>query len=243
MLSWICAMMRSQKTAASEASGPPAELPIRPPSLSVGRFGRLVAIDRRDYALAPLAATRTSRLYRDDYWRGDQGQTPHCVGYSAAHLLAAAPCVQWVDPAGIYQIAQHYDEWPGEDYEGTSVRAAFKVLKMLGYIEAYGFAASVAMARAYVLEHGPIVLGIPWLTGMDKPDKDGTIHASGRTLGGHAILCSGYRSKHFRLLNSWGPGWGDRGHAWLPEDDLRILLDMDGEACTPVEKRLAIPRS
>lgn len=47
------------------------------------------------------------------------------------------------------------------------------------------------------------------------------IPASGLGFGGHALLVVGlgYDSAgkiHFLIRNSWGAGWGQNGHAWLP---------------------------
>lgn len=40
----------------------------------------------------------------------------------------------------------------------------------------------------------------------------------GRILGLHAIVICGYDNtkKAFRMVNSWGEGWGEKGFAWLP---------------------------
>lgn len=42
-------------------------------------------------------------------------------------------------------------------------------------------------------------------------------------LGGHAVLMVGYDHgrKCFKVRNSWGPDWGDRGHFWLPYEYVR----------------------
>lgn len=205
-------------------------------------YGRKFKADKRDYSLKKLRVSRTSRFWRDDRWRGDQGYTPECVGFASAHLLSTRPHVQWLNPHGIYSLAQYLDEWSGENYDGTSVRAAMKVLQLLGFIDVYGFAFNVLQVRDYILENGPVVLGISWLEGMENPDKDAVIHATGRDLGGHAILATGYKRGKFRLLQSWGPSWGDKGHCWLSLHDLDKLLTMDGEAVTPTERKLVIPK-
>lgn len=35
--------------------------------------------------------------------------------------------------------------------------------------------------------------------------------------GGHAMVIHGYGPSGFRIRNSWGPGWGDNGDAWIAE--------------------------
>lgn len=45
-----------------------------------------------------------------------------------------------------------------------------------------------------------------------------------RLLGGHAVICVGYddKSHRFRLLNSWGSDWGQKGYFTMPYE---YLLD------------------
>jgi C1A family cysteine protease len=39
-------------------------------------------------------------------------------------------------------------------------------------------------------------------------------------IGGHAVLVSGYNqvTRRFKVRNSWGADWGDRGYFYLPYD-------------------------
>jgi C1A family cysteine protease len=39
-----------------------------------------------------------------------------------------------------------------------------------------------------------------------------------RVVGGHAVLCVGYddASNTFKVRNSWGPDWGDKGYCYMP---------------------------
>jgi hypothetical protein len=148
----------------------------------------------------------------------DQGSEGACVGHGWAHEAAARPHVIKVteqDAMDIYHRAQQLDEWPGEDYEGTSVLA--DVLRSLS-------------------QHGPVVLGITWKSGMWDTDAHGMIHATGDDVGGHCILARGInvRSRTVLLHQSWGPKWGVHGTARLPWDDLGDRLDNQGECCVPV---------
>ena len=66
----------------------------------------------------------------------DQGSEGACTGFGLAavvnYLLFVRDVpgpddeVRRVSPAMLYQLARMYDEWPGEDYEGSSCRGALK---------------------------------------------------------------------------------------------------------------------
>src|SRR5678816_26052 len=95
-------------------------------------LGRLFAPDERDKRFTMRAALQHPELpprpRQRPYNLGmtlDQGNTPQCVGYSTRDKLASAPFMVHVDqgPSAfeIYTGAQKLDEWPGENYEGTSV--------------------------------------------------------------------------------------------------------------------------
>lgn len=62
----------------------------------------------------------------------DQGNTSRCVGYSCSRLMSHLNRKRYAAP-WLYSEAQLHDEWPGEDYEGTSVRAGFGVLLNEGH--------------------------------------------------------------------------------------------------------------
>lgn len=204
-------------------------------------FGRFPAHDRRD-AKHRLAVPKTSRRYR--YWNAplwfNQGSRPICVGAAWARWLHIPPHQQWLEPEGVYGLAQLLDEWEGEDYEGTSVRAGAKVLHKLGAIQSYKWARSVEAVIAHVLETGPMVVGTDWTEWMEEPDKQGRIVADGEVLGGHAYVLSGVNRdrEEFRIDNSWGQSWGNGGRATISFSDFAKLLKREGEACIGVEKRL-----
>ena len=204
-------------------------------------YGRDVAVDKRDrkFRFPRLTTTRNSRTWNDTWWRGDQGYTPSCVGFAWAHWLAAAPIRQLVDPMGIYMLAQFLDEWDGQDYEGTSVRAGAKVLRSLGMVEEYRWAWRAKDVIPVLLEIGPVVVGTDWYDGMEEPDEKGFIDLTGEVLGGHAYLLRAVNVKKRRvqITNSWGTEWGRNGRAWLGFDDLDVLLRTEGEACLAVEKK------
>jgi len=220
-------------------------------------LGRRVSKDARDHEyLIPkrstAAATWTSR-----YWAAaggvlDQGATSQCVAYSGVKYLQAAPVMNKqlgaADCPKLYKDCQRIDEWPGENYDGTSVRALFKVLKSLGYVSEYRWAFDAETIVNHVLLTGPVVMGTVWTLDMFMPRKRNYyITPTGPDQGGHAWLIIGANRKKenpadagggygaVRMINSWGAGWGDKGRAWISFRDLDKLIKADGEACVAKE--------
>jgi C1A family cysteine protease len=69
----------------------------------------------------------------------------------------------------------------------------------------------------------PVVLGLVITDAFYRPDGAG--HVPDRTpdieRGGHAVLAVGHGVESngvpsLLIRNSWGPGWGQSGYAWLP---------------------------
>lgn len=197
-------------------------------------------IRSRGYSIRPLLTTNQPRSYT---WginvTLDQGTEGACVGFAWAHEHAAHPVIR---PASaelalsIYHAAQKIDPWPGENYSGTSVLAGAQVMQHNGALREYRWAFNTLDALTAISRHGPAVLGIGWREGMWDTDSNGYIHATGRIVGGHAILARGVnvKNKTVTLRNSWGPGWGRNGDALLSWDDFDALLQDDGECCIPV---------
>ncbi len=209
-------------------------------------LGRVVSKDRRDQRFllsAPtVPATRTHRYWYDNGWWGDQGATSSCVGHAWAHFVEDSPRTHpapgfHIDPYTIYREAQKVDEWTGEGYDGTSVRAGAKYLQAQGVIGEYLWAFDVDTVIRNILEVGPLVVGTNWYEGMFYPKRDFIIHPTGRVAGGHAYVLNGYNkaTKLFRCKNSWGRGWGSKGHAYMHRSTFARLLAEDGEACIATE--------
>src|SRR5690606_274936 len=136
-------------------------------------LGRVLAVDARDegFSMRPLLSSRkklpTYKYWNANGWWGDQGSLPHCVGFSWAHWLEDGPVTHKgnapiVNPSIIYKEAQKVDEWPGEKYDGTSVRAGAKILHKQGLIESYYWAWDIDSLANAVLTLGPVVVGTNW---------------------------------------------------------------------------------
>jgi hypothetical protein len=195
----------------------------------------------RDYPISSLFNYDYPRSYtwRCSAWL-DQGREGACTGFAVTHEAIARPAVveglSNTDAQQVYYRARQLDQWQGDDYEGSSVLGAMKAGKERGWYKEYRWAFGTKDLAIAVSRHGPAVIGVYWYSDMFKPDSDGFIHASGKILGGHAILCHGFNVKgdYFKLHNSWGPSWGDNGECKISYSDMDKLLHQQGEACIPV---------
>lgn len=215
-------------------------------------YGRRIAKDERDtgfplQALVPVTPPeRTYRYWWDGGWNGDQGATPQCVAYAWLHFLEDGPFTRAprapgagpvVQPRTVYDSAQLVDEWEGQNYDGTSVRAGAKVLQSLGYISEYRWGWTLADLIDAVLNVGPVVVGTWWYTDMETPTPEGFVRVEGFRVGGHAYVVNGVNTRRgvARIKNSWGTGWGLGGRAWIAFEGLERLIHEDGEVCLATE--------
>lgn len=211
------------------------------------RLGWSPAPDPRDWRLedGPLKRERVRGV---QHWANplqlDQGTEGACVGFGTTGVINAEPQVHAFDneyARWLYYEARRNDEWDGEDYEGTSLRAGARVGVMWGYFSGYAFTQSVETLALYVLNHGPTTIGVDWHEGMDRVDPEGYIHATGEVRGGHCVIVDGvvWRKEgevdRFRIRNSWGSAWGFNGRCRISALDLQLLFDSGGSACCPVE--------
>jgi len=216
------------------------------------KLGRIIKIDERDnkYLIKSLLPKKTPNIKYKYWWTngwwGNQGNTPQCVAYSWTHWLAAGPITQKssrkggkfpIDPNYLYNEAQKIDAWVGEDYDGTSVRAGAKILKLNGFINSYSWAWDIDTLISTLLTTGPVVVGTWWYNDMFYPNKKGIIKVNGNKLGGHAYLLDGINTDKqlIRIKNSWGREWGHNGFAYISFDDMNTLIQEQGEICLAVE--------
>lgn len=227
------------------------------PQLEETVFGRLYAPDARDFEHLMAAAPLLSQLRFWRHWKvgpvTDQGSKPHCVGHAWAQFLHSAPIMTrqraLPSPDHIYFEAQKNDEWPGENYAGTSVRGGARVLLASGVIREYVWADNISKLKWHLLTRGPVVAGTEWWGGMSSPRwvdnkkkrgprDDAYLEPTGHYQGGHAYLIVGYSlvRNAYRIMNSWGTGWGEGGRAWIDADVLNhLIFAQNGEACSALE--------
>lgn len=226
-------------------------------------LGRLYAPDPRDrrFTLTPDRLKAIPRAIepgvklRTQPWRRgpvlDQGNTSECTVFAAAGFLQCAPQLHRVGLGwdrerftDFYNAAQKVDEWPGENYDGTSERAVMKVLQDAGLIGEYLWVADEDIAREYLITRGTLTLGSDWFDSMFTPSAKGAyVEPDGLVVGGHETVVRWYHGpNHYRfpdsyeLINSWGENWGDRGLFRMKADAFRYLfLQLNGDLCSPQE--------
>ena len=202
-------------------------------------LNRRVSFDERSRAhpVRALVANRPPRSYtwRCPVWL-DQGQEGACTGFGVSHAAASRPHnkqpITNESAFELYHEAQKLDEWPGEDYEGSSVIAAAKAAKAAGLCSAYKWAFGEAELASAVSWVGPVVVGVNWYDGMEDTDSKGLLSVTGKLVGGHAIVVLGFnvRTGLYKLKNSWGMDWGVLGYCYITRTDMARLLKEQGEA-------------
>lgn len=211
------------------------------------RLDALISFDERSRKF-PIRATISQKKPRSYSWSCaqclDQGNEGACVGFGITHELIARPApVQGLDDKfareKIYWPAQKIDDWfggayPGARpfYEGTDMKSGLKIVTGLGYCDEYRWAFSFDEFLLGVGYNGPAIVATNWYEGMEKIDENGFIHPTGRVRGRHCyvFLSVDIKKKRAKMHNSWGLRFGINGEAYVPFDEVEVLLKHQGEA-------------
>lgn len=118
----------AQRPVALDARPDRLDLRDRPYLPPLGNLPAVYPSDVQVTALLPAYASAGLLL--------DQGSEGACTGFGLAAVInyllftrdqeLGLKAQRRVSPAMLYQLARLYDEWPGEDYEGSSCRGALK---------------------------------------------------------------------------------------------------------------------
>lgn len=183
----------------------------------------------------------------------DQGREGACTGFGLATVVNYLLRVRQHEPSNmevsadmLYRLARRYDEWPGEEYDGSSARGAMKGWHKHGVCSSNAWKSAKGRLSAKVSEeavHNPLgayyrvnhkdlvsmhcaitETGILYATsnvheGWDKVTGNGIIPVSEQMLGGHAFAIVAYDDLGFWIQNSWGGEWGMEGFARISYDD------------------------
>lgn len=188
----------------------------------------------------------------------DQGTEGACTGFALAavihRLLARNDALpdtvrkREVSPRMLFTMARLHDEWPGENYDGSSLRgalrgffnngacaralwpdnaasdAAFQTLdaaldaRRTSLGAYYRLRPALPDYHAALHETGVIYASAAVHDGWDKPPRTGRI-TPGSGEDLHAFAIVGYDQEGFWIQNSWGPKWGNKGLGhWSYED-------------------------
>ena len=203
-------------------------------------------------SLQAPAAIFTTAKPRNRRWTRkawlDQGREGACSGFGAAHVISATPRSNVMDENMariIYLEAQHRDEWPGNQYEGSSVNGAMKAARDMGLINEWWWATTREEIDAALSHYGQVEIGVDWYTGMFRPDSEGFIHATGSIEGGHALALGGRQRTasgrvRYALDQSWGRDHGIDGTVYIWEDVLELWLGSRSEFALPRKKALVL---
>jgi hypothetical protein len=232
---------------------------IMPQRMNIVRGRKLDALkdvpDIRDRIYEPTLSPLPLRLERPKGMKVlDQGKDGACTGYALAatvNLLISQNVklpVEFrgrrVSPHMLYVMARQHDEWPGERYEGSSLRGALRGFYNCGVcketlwrnfdlnslsLDSARDARQTTLGAYYRLrphlpdyhaalsETGVVYASANVHRGWDEP-KGGRI-STGQGVSLHAFAIVGYDMEGFWIQNSWGKAWGQGGFAHWPYED------------------------
>lgn len=139
----------------------------------------------------------------------NQGSAPTCVG--AAVSAIAHSIGHSVLSHVIYAQAQLIDRIPGENYDGTEISAALRVLENMGLGRAYQFSIKDI---DQILKDRPVIISMkpnPIINGSED----------------HAMVVVAKGESVYTLRNSWGPQWGSNGYINLQRSELMLYAHLN----------------
>lgn len=216
--------------------------------------------DLRDYIYQPsLNQMDAAKSPQWDLVIRDQGREGACTGFSLCAVINYLNQERRVDlevsARMLYEMARKNDEWPGEEYDGSSLRGAIKGWKNMGVCSEeewpyktrggldyltisaardarkntiasyYRLLPEIAHFHSAINESGIVAVSARVHKGWQNP-REGVIEKSDDMIGGHAFAVVGYNEGGFIVQNSWGKKWGDNGLAlWSYEDWVENVMD------------------
>jgi hypothetical protein len=144
----------------------------------------------------------------------DQGSEGACVGFGCSRMMSLLNRKKY-DAQWLYHKAKMVDEWPGESYEGTSVRAALSVLKDFGHCRG-------GRTRSCHVSPAEGISAYRWAKTVDE------VHAG-------VAERRGRQARRRRDPELWGRD-GYPHVVWMPDATLDRLIREDGEVGLVVDR-------
>jgi hypothetical protein len=121
--------------------------------------------------------------------------------------------------------AATFDQMPYTDAECETQPSNAALQQAASFkIRNWGRLQGVEAIKAELANRRPVVIGIPVYDSFQQLQGANAVYntLSGANRGGHAITIVGYDDNRyggaFKVINSWGTGWGDNGYFWLTYD-------------------------
>lgn len=170
-----------------------------------------------------------------------------CTGNASAGALGSDPFYKLMQQfypkttlnettaVNIYGLATQIDGYKGTyppTDTGSDGLSAAKAVKQFFPNVVTGYTHALTLDdMIHGLQESPCIVGTEWLTGMDNPDGNGLVHATGTERGGHEYECNevDLENSLFGFEQSWGD-WGKDGKFWISFADVSKLLAADGDA-------------
>ncbi|WP_447970192.1 C1 family peptidase [Nitrospira sp. M1] len=183
----------------------------------------------------------------------DQKSEGACTGFAIAAAINYLNPLEnrnyRVSPRMLYEMAKRHDEWPGELYDGSSIRGAIQGWKHMGVcseefwpyrvgkkhrgdltIERAKDARNNTVGAYYRVQpkisHFHAALNETGIIAVSAKvhrgwdnPKTGIIAHHEKPEGGHAFVIVGYNDQGFWVQNSWGTKWGQDGIALWTYED------------------------
>jgi hypothetical protein len=186
---------------------------------------------------------------------GDTGPEGTTVGFALAYTIQAAVRAGGrsdldVSARGIYTLAKRFDEFPGEDYEGSSLSGGLQAARSVGVysakewpyaakampsgvkpimkVKSFTQASSITEILDSLRADKVVAASILVTSDFDKPSEDGRVilRLPLRQLGQKGIAIVGYNpnTAEFKFANDWGAGWGAQGYGLIKDTDLAKII-------------------
>lgn len=150
-------------------------------------------------------------------------------------MVAESDCVD------LYKLETKIDDsqipgaFPPDD-TGSTGAWSMMAMEQLGLVKSFMHTRSLRTALG-ALNTAAISVGIPWYRSMFNVDDDAfvIVDRDSDLAGGHQICLPGQNAEErwCKIRQSWGDGWGDKGHARIRWDDLKWLFAQGGDAVQP----------